>query len=100
MALGIDDPEQWLHEATDRKIAIWEAFFQVEPWGCEWERTAIIASAISNTTAAVHGVKKENLYKLQDFMPIGWAGRKPSNKGKKRGTISDFYKFAKQYRKS
>jgi hypothetical protein len=98
LALGIDNPEQWLHESSPRKIAIWEAFFRVEPWGSDWERTAIMTQVISNTIAACHGVKSKNHYKLADFMPSNWFGRKQRRQVDKQ-SIQDFFAFAQKYRK-
>lgn len=76
LALGIDDPEQWLHEASSRKLAFWEAFFKVEPFGCEWERHAIqstLLSCLMVTVAATAGGKGKP-QKLEDFMPGSWVG--------------------------
>jgi hypothetical protein len=98
LALGIDDPEQWLHEATERKLATWEAFFHVEPWGCDWERSAMQTQHICNTIAASHGVKKDNLYKLSDFMPSNWSGRKKAKQVNSK-SIEDFQKYAKRFAK-
>ena len=89
---------QWLHEATPQKVAIWEAFFKLEPWGCDWERTATLAQAVSNTVAACHGVKRKNLYKLADFMPMSWFGRKKNRKAGNQ-SIKDFMSFASRYQK-
>lgn len=78
LALGIDDPEQWLHEASSRKLAFWEAFFRVEPFGCDWERDAIQSMLLSHlmiTVAATAGGKGKP-QKLEDFMPVVWEGAK------------------------
>lgn len=78
LALGIDDPEQWLHEASKRKVDFWEAFFRVEPFGCDWERSAIQSTLISclmMTVAATAGGKGKP-QKLEDFMPQVWDGAK------------------------
>jgi len=95
LALGIDDPEQWLHEATSRKLAIWEAYYKVEPWGSEWERSAMVTASVTNTVAACHGVKKKDMSDLQDYMPADWVGRK-AKKTKCRQSIQGFRDFVQQ----
>ena len=57
-----------------------------------------MTQSIANTIAACHGVKKESLYKLADFMPSDWIGRKRSSKVNKQ-SIQDFQKFAQRFAK-
>jgi len=89
---------QWLHEASPEKLATWDAFFKIEPWGCDWERTAVVAQTVSNTVAACHGVKYKSLYKLSDFMPTSWFGRRKSKQTNVQ-SIQDFFAFASRYQK-
>lgn len=75
LALGIDDPEKWLHEAHPRKVAFWQAFFKVEPFGCDWERSALHSaqlSALTATVAATAGAKMKP-QDIDAFMPTEWA---------------------------
>ena len=79
LALGIDDPEQWLHEASPRKVAFWDAFFRVEPWGNDHYRSALTLAqldALRATVAATVG-SKSKVASVADFMPSNWAERPP-----------------------
>ena len=96
--LGIDDPEQWLHEASSRKVAFWEAFFRVEPFGCEWERDAIkstLLSCLMVTVAATAGGKGKP-QKLEDFMPGAWEGAKKSV-STDQDSLGSFANWAQKY---
>ena len=87
LALGIDDPEAWLDSVDERTIAIWEAYYQIEPFGNQWQQTASLLSMLSVSQAlqaATGGHKMKPLPPI-DFMPhdsLGWAKR---TKQKKRG---------------
>jgi len=98
--LGIDDPEQWLHEASSRKVAFWEAFFRVEPFGCDWERDAIkstLLSCLMMTVAATAGGKGKP-QKLEDFMPAIWEGARKSNVPNEE-SLDSFQQWANRYGK-
>lgn len=74
LALGIDDPEAWLATVSQRTLAVWEAFYMLEPWGQDYQRDAIISaqlSALSCSVAASHGAKQKPI-PVQDFMPANW----------------------------
>jgi hypothetical protein len=90
LALGIDDPEQWLHECTPRKLAIWQAFYRFEPWGADMEQAANMQTQISGLIAmyaSAHGADAKP-QPITDFMPADWEGaRKPKPKKPKRKAI-------------
>ncbi|QDV86915.1 phage tail assembly protein T [Stieleria magnilauensis] len=83
LALGIDDPEAWLDSASERQLALWQAFYRIEPWGAEFHRSATqasLASAAISMAAAANGQKIE-IQEFGSFMPSDWIGE---SKRKKR----------------
>jgi len=82
-----------LHDSEPEKVALWEAFYKIEPFGNEWERSAMVANTVATMVAASAGVKSKS--QLSDFMPDNWDGRR----SKKRSSIEDFRKFAAKYKK-
>ena len=86
LQLGIDDPEQWLEETTPRKLAIWQAFYRVEPWGNDYERSAV-TNALLNAVLAMIGATNGQEIKthgIDDYMPGDWTHRKkPVRLGRK-----------------
>lgn len=87
MALGIDDPEEWLEHVSPRTLALWEAFYRFEPWGADYERSAMqmhLADANMSMLAATVGQKRKTLL-LKDFMPRDWAGHTPLPSTKPKG---------------
>lgn len=100
LALGIDDPERWLHEATPRKVAFWEAFFRVEPWGNEQFRGAVVSAqldALRATVAATVG-SKSKVASVADFMPHDWAERPPKVRVDSKA-IRTFQSWASKYKR-
>jgi hypothetical protein len=81
LELGIDDPEAWLDSIPERVFDVWWSYYQCEPFGSHWERTASLATLISANTsllAATRGVKTEP-FGVLDFMPsdsLTWQKRK------------------------
>lgn len=99
MALGIEDPVEWLHKAPPRVVRFWEAFFRVEPFGCEWERSALQASmlsALTATVAASAGAKNPKVYQIRDFMPASWESAHRSTKPNMK-SINAFKAIAMRY---
>lgn len=97
LALGIDDPIGWLESAPPRVVRFWEAFFRIEPFGCDWERSALQASmtsALTATVAASAGAKNPKVWQVSDFMPQNWTGRTTKSDG-----IQSFKAYAKRYTK-
>jgi|688.fasta_scaffold45821_12 hypothetical protein len=75
LGLGIDDPEAWLANVSQRTLAFWEAFYMLEPWGRECERDAVQSaqlSALGATIAASNGIKPKPPLRVADFMPANW----------------------------
>jgi hypothetical protein len=89
LALGIDDPERWLETVPDRTLSIWSAFYQVEPWGNDYERTAAISSLLSAQIALVAATAGTEIaaQPTSDFMPNNWID--PSNKKRKKRVDAD-----------
>lgn len=88
LALGIDDPEDWLDKVSPRTFALWQAYYQIEPWGKEHERDAMQSMQLHNIAAniaASYGVKVDAL-SLQDFMPGTWVPPGQHGSGKKQST--------------
>jgi len=103
LALGIDDPEQWLHEASSRKIAFWDAFFQVEPYGNEWYRDAVQCTLLSNliaTVAATVGAKVKPS-EVNTFMPMSYYENNKKVQIKKgAASIQNFQAWAQKFASS
>lgn len=92
LALGIDDPEAWLDRVDQRTFDLWQAYYQIEPFGNEWAQTASTLSMISgmqSLIASANGQKMKVVEPL-DFMPpdsLGW--RRKRKRDEQRGGISD-----------
>lgn len=103
LALGIDDPEQWLHQADPRKVAFWLAFYQLEPWGNDYYRDSVHSmqlDALRATVAApyMHKRKKIEIASVDDFMPSVWRSPKPPKAKIDTGSIAVFQAWASKYR--
>jgi hypothetical protein len=96
LALGIDDPWQWLHEAEPEKVALWEAFYKVEPFGSEWEQSAMVAQSLTHVISATAGVRSKS--KLGDFMPDAWDGNK-KRVATRDETVKNFKDYAKRFKR-
>ena len=74
MKLGIDDPLAWLDTIPDKTWAMWQAYWQIEPWGTDWERHSemmVMLDAIYAATVNPH-LDKRDRHKVReaaDFMP-------------------------------
>lgn len=104
LATGVsDDPEQWLHEADDRKLAFWRAWYRLEPWGGDKEVLAAVATLITHldrTLLACHGQRPSSRsLQIKDFMPLGWEGASPATSRKDQSSINAFYQFAQKFKK-
>ena len=80
-----DDPELWLAQADPRKLAIWQAFYRVEPWGNDQHSQAMTSAMVSGvmaiTAAGLGG--KFSPQNESDFMPADWAYSRPSGRLKR-----------------
>ena len=83
LQLGIDDPEAWLETVPAKTLALWSAFYRVEPWGNDYEQMAVQSSLITMQTAMIAATNgaEFNPRDVADFMPANWADRKPKNRG-------------------
>jgi hypothetical protein len=68
LAAGRLDVDAVLTELSARKIREWEAFFLLEPFGQEWQQTALLASLIAETNRDHE--KREEPYALEEFLPV------------------------------
>lgn len=85
MQLGIDDPEQWLESQPERVLAVWEAYWKLEPWGLDWERHSRQMELMDHLLASTINphLPKEDRYKAHGydyFMPMDYV--KPKKKRK------------------
>lgn len=53
LALGIDDPKHWFANVPEDVFDLWYAYYQVEPWGNEWEQTADTLAMQTNIIATI-----------------------------------------------
>ena len=74
LAVGVDNPVAWLENIEPQTLAIWRAFYRVEPWGSEMERSAeqsSLTSLVLSMVAAGNGVEIKP-QQVDDFMPGDW----------------------------
>ncbi len=66
-----------LARIDSRELSEWNAFFELEPWGCEMEdwRTGLVASTIANVNRDPK--KQRKPFEPDDFMPQRKRERKP-----------------------
>ena len=86
LAIGHDDPEGWLETVTSRQLALWKAFYQLEPWGADFERSAAQSALLSgqiSMMAAGYGQQIES-QGLEDFMPSDWANATKKQKPRRK----------------
>ncbi len=78
MRFGLDDPEAWLDAQDQRKLALWQGYFEVEPPGSEWERHAQQMAKLDAMLGVLinTNIKSDTApYKpgsVRDFLPDGW----------------------------
>lgn len=46
MQFGIADPKRWLDDQTDENLALWQGYFEVEPFASDWERHSILMAKL------------------------------------------------------
>lgn len=54
-----------LDEMTPEQFNEWMAYYTLEPFGDEWEQSAMVCATVFNTQVT----KKHNLAKIEDYMP-------------------------------
>lgn len=54
-----------LDSITPEMFDEWMAYYTIEPFGDEWERSAMICATVFNTKVT----KKHDLAKIEDYMP-------------------------------
>lgn len=92
MKLGIDDPIAWLDSIPNKTWAMWQAYWQIEPWGTEWERHGemmVLLDAIYAATVNQH-LKKSKMHKVREassFMPHDYD--RPQRAKKEKTNIVD-----------
>jgi hypothetical protein len=78
--VAIDSPLEWWDSLSDESVEFWQAYWQVEPWGCEWERHSHTMSMLDVLYAATINphLKKRDFVKPRapiDFMPADYCQR-------------------------
>lgn len=73
---AVDDPYGWWDSLEDDAVAFWEAYWQVEPWGGDWERSAMVCAMVDQLFAATinPNLKKHDRHtprQLSEFLPVG-----------------------------
>lgn len=103
MAIGIDDPRAWLDATPDDVVTLWEAFYQLEPWGGEYRRHAD-EMEILDATFALHANmnipknRRDLRYtprKRKQFFPVDYAGEYPVTEKKNTSVFEQCEQYAK-----
>ena len=73
--VAVDDPLAWWDSLPDDVVEFWRAYWQVEPWGCEWERHSYLMSLLDVHYAATINPHLDKRHRVkprapQDFMPV------------------------------
>jgi hypothetical protein len=66
LKLGIWDVDALAEAMPVDLLYRWMAYYQLEPWGDEWLRSAVSFAQFRN----VHKKKSDRMYTAQDFMPV------------------------------
>jgi len=77
--LGFPHPDFLTHILTPEQVDEWWAYYVTEPFGDDWERTAMLCAITANTS----GATRKSL-KVKDFMPTFNLGTEQPAK-KRRG---------------
>lgn len=56
-----------LAELSVAELAAWQAYYQVEPFGGDWHRTALLASILANANRDAD--KQAEPFGVEDFLP-------------------------------
>jgi hypothetical protein len=88
---AIDDPRAWLDSLPDDVVRLWDAYWQLEPWGGDWARHADLMVLMDHIYALVanKGLGRESrhlAYKprgRRSFMPMDYAGESPKRTSRK-----------------
>lgn len=81
LKLGIEDPEQWLEDCPERVTDLWDAYYQLEPWGGERELLARILATLRCLLAGKYDEDKvakvmQNVDDMAgNWMPGDWIGQ-------------------------
>ena len=92
LQLGIDDPEMWLATKPKRVVALWEAYWRLEPWGLPWHRAAGSVMKLDQILEvilswATGGKSKYKARQFKHWMPGDWADS--SERPEKRMTLKE-----------
>jgi hypothetical protein len=96
LELGIDDPEQWLEQAPERVVALWEAYDTQEPFGQPWHREAVTQSLLHGLLSyhyASHRIKVKQLG-FDDFMPPQYQRPKKPKRKRHQELLAGLSAFA------
>lgn len=84
-----------MDQVSPRTLALWEAFYRVEPWGDDYARSAIqsqLTDSLTSVVAASYGVERKHLA-MKDFMPGNWDNWQAQTKKKPKSNIAVAHKM-------
>ena len=104
LQLGIDDPEAWLDTAEDRVLRLWEAYWQVEPWGMDWHRHGnqmVMLDAIYAATVNPNlpKGKRHDVRDMSSFMPGEFIDPQKARRGKRAGIRKQLDNYVKAFKR-
>jgi hypothetical protein len=82
-----------LDSITPEMFDEWMAYYTIEPFGDEWERSAMICATVFNTKVT----KKHDLAKIDDYMPTFSVNEKPKRPNQKMKPDEALKYFAANY---
>lgn len=85
---AIDDPRAWYDSLPDEVVSLWDAYWQLEPWGCDWLRHAEQMVMLDHIYALVanRGLSRDQRHlaykprRRKAFMPADYAGETPARR--------------------
>lgn len=89
----------WLDSVPDKTWSMWQAYWQVEPWGTEWDRHAEMMVMLDAIYAATvnPNVEKQHHHKVRDaveFMPADYDRPRAKRANPKASIVDQLNAFA------
>lgn len=89
----------WLDSVPDKTWSMWQAYWQVEPWGTEWDRHAEMMVMLDAIYAATvnPNVEKQDRHKVRDaveFMPVDYDRPRAKRAKPNAGIVDQLNAFA------
>lgn len=96
---AVDEPYKWWDSLSEEAIQFWHAYWQVEPFGAEWEQVAMVSAMLDAVYAATlnPNVEKADRHKprgLEDFLPVHAYRQPKDSKPNKQKLLSKLDKLA------